>query len=140
MCLGIAFPTFLLQSCCKGYCSDEAIFAIDLVGFTPPEIEKIKIVTYNRDNNIAAVDSYYVSSNNIIRKDTSRVYLDKPLRSDFNFEVIVESPLLSYEVSDIETKKEDCNCGSGTYKTITAYTLNGVQYNYSNINPVIIKK
>lgn len=136
----LIFSPFIFQSCCKGYCSDETIFAIDFQGFTGSEMEKIKIVTYNRNDIIFAVDSYYVSTNNIIKKDTTRVYPDKPLRSEFNFQIIVETPALTYHLSDIEIKKEDCNCGSGTFKTITGYTLNGVQYTSANINPLVIKK
>jgi hypothetical protein len=103
-------------------------------------MEKIKILTYNRNDITFAVDSYYVSSNNIIKKDTSRVYPDKPLQSEFNFQIIVEIPGLSYHLSNIETKKEDCNCGPGTFKTITGYTLNGVRHTSPGINPLVIKK
>jgi hypothetical protein len=130
----------LIQSCCKGYCSNEEIFAIDFQGFTPAEIDKIKIVSYDRNNVSVPVDSYYVSSNNIIKRDTARAYPDKPLKSDFNFRIIIEIPGLDYSLTDIETKHEDCNCRSGTYKTITGYKLNGVQYPASDSKPLVIKK
>jgi len=101
-------------------------------------MEKIKILTYNDSRDV--VDSYYVSTNNIIKKDTSRVYPDNPLRSDFDFQIVVEIPGLTYNLSNVETRKEDCNCGSGSFKVITGYTLNGVQHSSSNINPLLIKK
>ncbi len=130
----------LIQSCCKGYCSNEEIFAIDFQGFTPAEMDKIKIVSYDHNNTTVAVDSYYVSSNNIVKRDTVRVYPDKPLRSDFNFRITVETTGLDYSLTDIETRSEDCNCGRGTYKTITGYKVNGVRYAASGSNPLVIRK
>lgn len=135
--LAIGLSAFFLQSCCKGYCSDETIFAMDFEGFAPAEMDKIKIVAFNA---AIAVDSYYVSTNNIIKKDTTRVYPDKPLRSDYNFEIILENAGLNYRLTAINTKKEDCNCGSGTYKTITGYSLNGLEYTSPEINPLVIRK
>ena len=117
-----------LESCCKGYCSDEDIFAIDFLGFTPSDMQKIKIISYGKGSPSAAIDSFYVSTNNIIVKDTTRVFLDKSLKVDSNYKIAIENAGLSYSISDFITEKEDCNCGSGSYKKIAGYNLNGMQY------------
>lgn len=139
-CISFSALTLFLQSCCKQYCTDDTIFAVDFQGFQPTEIDKILVLQYNPDNFTNAVDSYYVSSNNIIIKDTTRVYLDKPLANDFNFRINVEKAGLSYVLSDIQTKKENCHCENGTYDIITNYKLNGIQFQHRNGFPLEIRK
>lgn len=126
--LFLAAVSVLSEGCCKSYCVDDDIFAIDFQGFTPVDMQKIKVVSYSQDNLTNAIDSYYVSSNNIIVKDTTRVYLDKPLHSHFSFRIAVENAGLDYTITNFKTQKEDCNCGPGTYKRIAGFNLNGSLY------------
>jgi hypothetical protein len=138
--LFIACFCFSIQSCCKEYCSDDNIFVIDFQGFTSTDLEKIKIVRFVQDDPGKPVDSFMVSTNNIIVKDTTRIYLDTPLTSDFDFKIKVENPSLIYSLSDFVVEKENCRCSSGTYKKIMSYKLNGIQRSTPNYYPLEIRK
>lgn len=131
---------FVFESCCKEKCVDDEIFAIDFMGFHASEMEKIKVLQYEQNNFVSPVDSYYVSSNNILIKDTSRVYLDRSLASNFDFKIRVEKAGLDYTLSEFQTQKRNCRCGPGTSKEIIGYSLNGVHYSALNKYAVEIKK
>ena len=139
-CLLLTGSASVLQSCCKAVCIDDDIFAIDFQGFNATEMEKIKILRFNQDNFSSAIDSYYVSTTNIIINNSTRVYPDKPLLSDFDFKINVEKAGLSYSVSDFQKEKENCSCGPGTFEKIVGYKLNGVQFSAANKYALEIKK
>jgi len=139
-CLLLVGSVFVLTSCCKSFCRDGNISVIDFHGFDAMELEKIKVLRFNQDDFTSAVDSYFVATNNLLIKDTTRVYLDKPLASDFDFKISIENAIRTYTLSDIQTKKEDCSCGPGNYKTIVGYRLNGAPYSVQNNNSLEIKK
>lgn|GEM_PF-6162494 len=132
LCLLVTGITSGFQSCCKAECIDYDMSTLDFQNFNAIEMEKIKVRRFIRGNFTIALDSYYVSTNNIIIKDTSRVYLDEPLLNDFDFTIDVEKAGRVYTISDFNTRKENCNCGPGTHKYITGYKLNGVQYSVQN--------
>ena len=136
----IAGICFSFQSCCKEHCTDDNIFAIDFQGFTATDLEKIKIIRYVRDDFSKPLDSFIVSTNNISIKDTTRVFLDTPLKSDFDFSIKMENPSLIYALSDFQIENENCRCSSGTYKKIIGFKLNGIQRQTLNYYPLEIKK
>jgi hypothetical protein len=139
-CLSLTGIAYTLQSCCKVMCVDGDISTIDFRGFNASEIDKIKVLRFNHNNFSVALDSFYVSSNNIIIRDTTRAYLDNPLVSDFDFKINVEKAGRTYTISDFQTKKENCTCNPGTHKMITGYKLDGVQYSMEKKYAVEINK
>jgi hypothetical protein len=134
------FIGYILPSCCKAYCDDQDIFALDLYGFTAPEIEKIKVLRFNRGDFNSTLDSFSVTTNNLVVRDTTRVYLDTPLDSDFDFTIKIENAGRNYSITDFQTKKENCSCTSGTYQKITGYKLNGSQISANDIYTLEIRK
>ena len=138
--LMIAGICFGFQSCCKEYCSDDNIFAIDFQGFTPMDLEKIKIIRYVQNDFSKPLDSFIVNTNNIPIKDTTRVFLDTALTSDFDFKIKMENPSLTYALSDFQIEKEDCRCSSSTYDKIIGFKLNGIQSSRLNYYPLEIRK
>ena len=142
----VAFSLFMMvigsvfQSCCKAVCQDDEIFAVDFQGFTAVEMEKIKVLRFNQDNLTMPIDSYYVSTQNIIINTTTRVYLDTPLQSNFNYRINVENANIGYAVTDFQTEKEKCSCNPGTYEKIVGYNLNGVVVSAQNKIALEIKK
>lgn len=140
LCFILIVGVSAIQSCCKSYCTDDDIFALDFHGFSAAELEKIKVLRFNPGIFNSAIDSYYVSTNNIIINNPTRVYLDTPIVSDFSFKINVEKAGLSYNVSDFQTEKGDCNCGTGTYDKIIGYKVNGVQFSAASQYTLEIKK
>ncbi|MGZ5135975.1 MAG: hypothetical protein ACXWCG_12530 [Flavitalea sp.] len=129
-----------VQSCCKEICGDETIFAIEFQGFGITDLEKIKIVRYAQDDFNKPLDSFFVSMNNVMIKDTTRVYLDAPLTSDFDFKINLENPSLTYTLSGFQVEKENCRCSGGNYKKITGFKLNDIQRSTHSYHPLEIKK
>ncbi|MBC7829235.1 MAG: hypothetical protein H7122_15910 [Chitinophagaceae bacterium] len=140
VCLTLTGSALVLQSCCKSLCIDDNIFAVDFQGFTAMEMEKIKVLRYNQSSFAKAIDSYYVSTNIILTNNPTRVYLDNPIVSDFDFRIVVENAGLSYNISDFLIEKGDCACSQGTYKRIAGYNLNGVQFTTARQYAIEIKK
>ena len=138
--LFIAGISFIVSSCCKEYCFDENIFAIDFRGFTAADLEKVKILRYKQDDFTTAVDSFVVNTNNIVVRDTTRIFLDTPLTSNFHFKINVVNPALTYTLSDFQLEKMNCRCTNGTYKKIVSYKVNGVQRSMPNYYPLEIIK
>lgn len=136
----IACFCFSIQSCCKDFCSDDNIFAIDFQGFTPTDLEKIEIVRIVQDDPAKRLDSFLVSTNNVIVKDTTRIYLDTPLTSGFDFQIKIEKASRTYSLSDFVVEKKNCRCSGGTYKKIVSYKLNGIQRSTPNYYPLEIRK
>jgi hypothetical protein len=106
---------------------DEDIFSVHFYGFDTTELERIKVLRYENTGSLSAIDSFYVSKNNISPGDSSTVFLDTPMLSGFNYRITLENPGLNYTVSDFVTEKGNCACGPGTYKKIIGYKLNGIQ-------------
>ena len=138
--LMIAGFCFIVQSCCKEICGDENIFALEFQGFGITDLEKIKIVRYTQDDFNKPLDSFTVSMNNVTIKDTTLVYLDSPLNSDFDFKINLENPSLTYSLSDFQVEKENCRCSGGTFKKIAGFKLNGIQRSTHSYYPLEIKK
>lgn len=117
----------MLQSCCKEECMNDEVFSILFYGFDSSDMKKIKITRVQPSGPGSAVDSYYVSTTNIMIGDTSRVYLDTSMFNNFSYKITLEKTGLDYVVSDFVTKKENCPCGPENTKKIVGFKLNGVQ-------------
>lgn len=117
----------VLQSCCKADCANDDVSSIHFYGFDSSDMEKIKLTRFHPFNPGSAIDSYYVSTNNIIIGDTSRVYLDTSMFNNFRYKITLERTGINYIVSDFVTTTESCKCGPENYKKIISFKLNGVR-------------
>ena len=125
MRIGLLIISILMisGSCCKVYCPRE-LMAIRMIGFDPADLDTIVIRKYEAADFTSLIDS------TVTRTSTSPMdtfyfdYFDSEgFQFSKNYEVFFPGIPRTYKISDLQIRREECNCGQQDGKRVDGYTL-----------------
>ena len=121
-----------ISSCCKEQCIEQYLNTT-YVNFNETEIDTIVTRIYERNTGFASPVDSSITILSTVTIDTLHFSLSNNIQLDKDIELFFPSTGDKYQLTDFETRREDCNCGNQTRKEITGYTLDGINHTGNDI-------
>lgn len=123
---GVIFFALIYSSCCKVYCVKESLY-IRFIHFNNSDIESILFTAYTKNGLYNSKLDSFEDRRRRPQADTISSYFNDNIDVDKDYIIKLKNIDRSYKLSGIRTRSENCSCGSGRSKTVTAYTLDGIE-------------
>jgi hypothetical protein len=121
--LFICATALVLSSCCKAYCIQEPQLTVTFQNFRTKDVDSVYLFRYSPGSSQYSDSTAYIEPS--WSQDTSYARMNLVLVPDYNWKIRVGSLTREFQVTDLQTETGDCQCGSGTYRIVNSYRLDG---------------
>jgi hypothetical protein len=116
----------VFAGCCKVYCDGREL-ALSFRNFKAVDTDTVIFVSYLPNTNFSVKIDSLALIYSIPATDTTKSSFSHTISSAYDWRVEISSLNKEYKISNFQLTTERCKCGNTKYKSISSFTVDGIQ-------------